>query len=115
MPKYVCLVTFTEQGLKGIAATTRRAAAFNERMEKKGVHAVITLWTVGRYDLVHVFEAPDDETAAALAFSLGSFGNVRTQTLRAFTAEEMDAVIAQVDTPYDLLRQGTPQPVGKAE
>ena len=56
-----------------------------------------------------------DETAAALAFSLGSFGNVRTQTLRAFTAEEMDAVIAQVDTPYDLLRQGTPQPVGKAE
>ena len=115
MAKYVSLVTLTEQGLKGIAATTRRASAFNERMEKKGVKPIITLWTVGRYDLVHIFEAPCDETAAALAFSLSSFGNVRTETLRAFSADEMDTIIEQIDTPYDLLRQGTPQPPPKEE
>ncbi len=103
MPQYVCLVTFTQQGLKNLAATTKRAEAFEVAAEKLGVIIKSTLWTVGRFDLVHILEAPDDDTAATMAFSLGSIGNVRTETLRAFDGGEMKEIIKNVQTPYDLL------------
>lgn len=104
MPQYVCLVTFTKQGLKNLGATTKRAKAFEDAAEKLGVEIKYTLWTVGRYDIVHILEAPDDETAASMAFSLGALGNVRTETLRAFDREEMEAIIDRVQTPFDLLK-----------
>jgi len=103
MPHYVCLVTFTQEGLKNLKATTKRARAFAEKIEKEGVTIKTTLWTVGNYDLVHIFEAPDDETAATLAFSLGAMGNVRTQTLRAFDIDEMEKILEGVYTPYDFV------------
>ncbi len=92
MANYVCLVSFTQEGLKNLKATTKRAKAFEEQAEKVGVKIKCTFWTVGRYDLVHIFEAPDDETAAAMAFSLGVVGNVRTETLRAFDIGERGAL-----------------------
>lgn len=103
MPNYVCLVTFTQEGLKNLKATTKRAAAFAKKVESKGINIKTTLWTVGRYDLVHIFEAPDDDTAAAMAFSLGVLGNVRTETLRAFEIDEMEKILEDVYTPYDLV------------
>ena len=104
MPHYVCLVSFTQEGLKNLKATTKRAKAFEEQVEKHGIKVKTTLWTVGRYDLVHIVEAPDDETAAAMAFSLGALGNVRTETLRAFDIDEMESVLENVYTPYDLVK-----------
>ncbi len=103
MPNYVCLVTFTQEGLKNLKATTKRAKAFADKVQQEGVIIKSTFWTVGRYDLVHIMEAPDDETAAAMAFSLGSLGNVRTETLRAFDIDEMEQVLEKVYTPYDLV------------
>ncbi len=103
MPNYVCLVTFTQEGLKNLKATTKRARVFSEKIESKGITIKDTYWTVGRYDLVHVFEAKDDDSAAALAFSLGVLGNVRTETLRAFNINEMETILENVYTPYDLL------------
>ena len=103
MAHYVCLVTFTDTGVKNLRKTTSRAKAFKEKMEKEGIKILQTLWTVGQFDLVHVFEAPDDEVAGTMAYTLSSYGNVRTNTMRAFTMEEMDRVIDRVQTPYDLL------------
>ncbi len=103
MPNYVCLVTFTQEGLKNLKATTKRAAAFEEKVKEHNVKIKYTLWTVGQYDIVHILEAPDDETAASMAFSLGSLGNVRTETLRAFDLNEMEKVLEKVYTPYDLV------------
>jgi uncharacterized protein with GYD domain len=105
MPKYVCLVSFTQQGLKNLGATTKRAEALQKHAEKMGVKVIHTFWTVGQYDLVHVLDAPDDRTAAGLAFSLGAVGNVRTETMRAFDREEMTEILEKVITPYDLLRE----------
>jgi len=102
--KYVCLVTFTEQGLKNLKATTARAKAFTEKCEKNGVKILQTFWTVGRYDLVHIVETDNDEIAAAMAFSLGSLGNVRTETLRAFDINDMEKILENVYTPYDLVK-----------
>jgi len=104
MPHYVCLVTFTDQGMGSIGSTTKRAQAFEEIVKELGVTIKYTLWTVGRYDLVHILEAPDDVTAASMSFSLGALGHVRTETLRGFLREEMDDVLEKVQTPYDLLK-----------
>lgn len=103
MPHYVCLVTFTQEGLKNLKATTKRAKAFAEKAESKGIKIKTTFWTVGRYDLVHILEAPNDEMAAAMAFSLGALGNVRTETLRAFDVDEMEQILEDVYTPYDFV------------
>jgi uncharacterized protein with GYD domain len=53
-------------------------------------------WTLGQYDQVCVFEAPDDETAAGVLLAADILGNIRTQTLRAFTASEMEKILASV-------------------
>ena len=106
MAKYVCLVTFTDTGVRNLRKTTARAVAFEESMKRHEIKVTHTLWTVGTIDLVHFFEAKDDTAAAAFAYSLSSLGNVRTNTMRAFDVEEMEEIVTRVDTPYDLLREG---------
>jgi len=105
MPHFVCLITFTQQGLQQLGATTKRAEAFKQRAEQLGAKVVETYWTLGMYDIVHIIEAEDAEMAASLALSSLALGNVRTHTLPAFTVEEMrDKILPKVQTPYDLLR-----------
>ena len=105
MAHFVCLVTYTQQGLQQLGATTKRAKAFEKMAEKMGAKVNTVLWTLGIYDLIICLEAPDEKTAAKVAFSLNSLGNVRTHTLTAFTGEEMtDDVLKGVQTGYDLLR-----------
>ncbi len=105
MQKYVTLVSFTEEGLKNLKDTGRRAKAFADKAKKKGVRIEQTYWTFGRYDIVHVFEAPNDEAAAAVCFALGTMGTVRTETLRAFNIDEMTDIVGEV---HDLqLDQGS--------
>ena len=105
MTHFVCLVTYTQQGLQQLGATTKRAKAFEKMAEKMGAKVNYVLWTLGMYDLVMILEAPEEKTAAKVAFSLNSLGNVRTHTLTAFTSEEMsDDVLQGVQTGYDLLR-----------
>jgi uncharacterized protein with GYD domain len=105
MPHFICLLTFTQQGLQQLGATTRRAEAFADRAEKMGAKVLATYWTLGMYDVVHIIEASDQKTAASLALSSLAVGNVRTHTLPAFTLEEMTSeILPNVQTPYDLLR-----------
>ena len=105
MAHFVCLVSYTQQGLQQLGATTKRAKAFTKMAETMGAKIGTVLWTLGAYDLVMIMEAADEKTAAQVAFSLNSLGNVRTHTLTAFTADEMnDEILGKVRTGYDLLR-----------
>lgn len=76
--------------------TTARAEAFKEMARRLGVTVKDIYWTVGLYDLVLVMEAPDEETLSTLLLSVGALGNVRTQTLRGYSAEEMNRIIANM-------------------
>jgi uncharacterized protein with GYD domain len=96
MPTYVTTIQFTEQGVKGLGDTCKRAAAFKAAAKKMGVKVSATYWTLGAFDGVIVFQAPDEETATAAMLHLGAQGNVRTQTARAFDAAEMEKILAQV-------------------
>ena len=96
MATFVMLASFTEQGVRNVKETAKRADAFKQMAEKVGVTIRDIYWTLGPYDVVAVGEAPDDETATALSLSLASLGNVRTQTLRAFSRDEIDAIVKKM-------------------
>ncbi len=93
MPTYVNLLRFTEQGVRNYQDTVDRAEAYWASIEQAGGRLLHQVWTMGDYDIVVLFEAPDDETATSLSLGVCSLGNVRTRTTRAFTAEEMRGII----------------------
>ena len=96
MPSFVMLANFTDQGIRSVKETAKRYDAFKEMAGKAGVTIKDIYWTLGHYDIVAICEAPDDETATAAFLSLGSAGNVRTQSLRAFSREEMETIIGKM-------------------
>ncbi|HEU4922571.1 MAG TPA: GYD domain-containing protein [Burkholderiales bacterium] len=96
MATYVTVGNFTDQGIRGVRDTTKRAAAVKEVAKKAGVTIKEIWWTMGQFDVIVIYEAPDDTSMSALALALGAAGNVRGQTLRAYSREEMDAVLKKM-------------------
>jgi uncharacterized protein with GYD domain len=96
MPTYIVLGNFTEQGIRNVKDTARRTENVQSMAKQAGVTLKETYWTLGAFDIVAVFEAPDDAAMAALGMSIGSLGNVRTQTMRAFSAAELQSVLGKV-------------------
>ena len=96
MPNYISLLQFTEQGSRNLKHTVTRSGAASAAAEKMGMKIIDSFWTMGAYDLVLVLEAPDDETVAAFVTKLGSLGNVKTHTMRAFSPEEMRGILAKI-------------------
>ena len=96
MPTYVALVNWTDQGIRNVRDTVDRAAKTDELAQKHGASFSQLYWTVGPHDIVAVLEAPDDESVTAFLLELGSGGNVRTTTLRAYDREEMSAIIERL-------------------
>jgi len=98
MATFITTIKFTEKGIQGIQESPKRAAAFKVAAKKMGVKVSGIYWTLGSFDGVIIFEAPDDETATAAMLSLSSNGNVQTTTARAFDAEEIEKVIGMLGT-----------------
>lgn len=96
MAIYIVLNNFTDQGIRNIKDTTKRADAVREMAKKFGVTTKEIYWTLGSYDIVDIFEAPDDASMAALLASIGAAGNVRTLTLRAFSEADMTGILAKL-------------------
>lgn len=96
MAYYVILANFTDQGIKGVKDTATRADAFKKLAAKAGMKVNTLLWTLGSHDLVVVAEAENDEAATAVSLSLAALGNVKTQTMRAFDATQMKAVLGKM-------------------
>ena len=96
MMNYVVLATFTDQGVKNAKDSPKRAEAFRQMAKTFGVTVKDIFWTQGRYDIVTVVEAPDELSATALNLSLGALGNIRTESLRAFTSEDMMKIVAKM-------------------
>jgi uncharacterized protein with GYD domain len=96
MATYILLATYTEQGIKGIKDTVKRTEAVRELAKKSGATMKESYWTLGAYDVVALFEAPDDETMTAFSLSVARLGNVKTQTMRAFSSQEMGGILGKV-------------------
>jgi uncharacterized protein with GYD domain len=94
MATYVLLISFSQKGIENIKQSPSRLAGVKGLFKSMGGELKQFYLTLGRYDAVVIGEAPDDETAAKVALSIGSAGNVRTETLRAFTEDEYKKIIA---------------------
>jgi uncharacterized protein with GYD domain len=96
MPTYIVLGNYTEQGIRGIKDTVKRTESAKQLAQQAGATLKETFWTLGQVDLVAIFEAPDDATMTAVSLSIAGHGNVRTQTLRAFSAGDIQTVLSKV-------------------
>ena len=96
MATYIVLTSFTDQGVRTAKDTTKRADGVKDLAKKFGVTVKEFYWTLGSFDVVGIFEAPDDASVTAFGLAVGSGGNVRTQTMRAFSREEMNGVLAKL-------------------
>ena len=96
MATFIVLGNFTEQGIRNIKESPKRAEAFKALAQKAGCKVKEIFWTLGHYDIVTVVEAPDTVSATALGLSVASLGNVRTETLTAFPSEEFGKILGKM-------------------
>ena len=96
MATFISLVNLTQQGIRDFKDSPDRAAKFKTMAEKVGVKVKEVYWTMGAHDVVLILEAPNDEAVTTAMLGLGSLGNVRTQTVRAFSASEMKEIVSKV-------------------
>jgi uncharacterized protein with GYD domain len=96
MATYIVLANFTDQGIRTVKDTIKRADGVRELAKQFGVTARDFYWTMGSYDVVVTFDAPDDASMTALGLSIAAAGNVRTQTLRAFARDEMNGILGRM-------------------
>ncbi len=96
MLNYVVLASFTDQGIKSIKDTTKRAEQAKEVASKFGVGMNQIYWTQGQYDIVSFCEAKDEASIAAFGLALAGQGNIRFETLRAFTRDEMNGILSKL-------------------
>jgi uncharacterized protein with GYD domain len=96
MPQYILLGNWTDQGISQVKDTVKRSEQVRQLVQQMGgqVHGIF--WTQGRYDVAARIEVPDDATMSAIALRIASQGNIRTETMRAYTAEEMSAILAKL-------------------
>ncbi|MCI0395335.1 MAG: GYD domain-containing protein [Chloroflexi bacterium] len=93
MPAYVVLTKFTDQGVRAVKDTVKRAQAAREQIEAAGGRVIGIWWLLGEFDSMLIVEMPDQEKAMQLSLAIGMQGNIRTQTLQAFSEEEMERIV----------------------
>ena len=96
MACYIMLANFTDQGIRTVKDTTKRSDAFKETAKAAGATVKDIYWTLGAYDIVATVEAKDELAMTALGLTMAKAGNIRTQTLRAFTSAEMGQILSKV-------------------
>ena len=96
MASYIVLFQFTEQGVRNVKDSPKRAVAAAETANKIGVKVTDMFWTMGAYDGVLLADAPNDEAMTAFALSVAALGNIKTQTLPAFRAREFDTILKKM-------------------
>jgi uncharacterized protein with GYD domain len=96
MPSYLVLGNWTEQGIRNMKDSPSRKDAARKAIEAAGGSMVFFYMTMGQYDLAALFELPDDDTASRVLLTLGTLGNIRTTTLKAFTEDEFASIIGSL-------------------
>jgi uncharacterized protein with GYD domain len=94
MAKFISLLNWTDQGAKDAAGTVERSEAAKALATQMG-GSLEVFWTMGQHDMVAILDFPDDETGVAFLAKVTSLGNLRSSTMRAFTADEVNAIMAK--------------------
>ena len=93
MPTYISMLHYTQQGISAIKSSPARIDAAKDAYRKAGGELKSIYLTLGQYDLVAIAEMPNDEAVARMALVLGAQGNIRSETMRAFTETEFGKIV----------------------
>ena len=96
MPTYITLVNFTKKGVENVKESPQRLDAAKNAFKRMGAELKEFYLVMGQYDIILVSEAPDDLTVAKIALTLGSLGNVRTESFRAFKEDEYREIVGSL-------------------
>jgi uncharacterized protein with GYD domain len=96
MPTYVTLISYTQRGVENMKESPARLEAAKEVFKSMGAELKAFYLAMGRYDALVISEAPDDETAAKLALTIGAAGAIRTETMRVFNEDEYRKLISEL-------------------
>lgn len=96
MATSIALSSFTDQGIRNVKDSTKHADALQDAAGKFGARMTQIYWTLGKHDLIAIIEAPDDMSATTFSPAIGMAGNVRTQTLRTFSKNEMHDILGRL-------------------
>jgi uncharacterized protein with GYD domain len=97
MAVYISLINLTEQGARTIKDDPERVRAAAKIAQREGCKLLAEWWTMGPYDAVMITEAPDDETVNRFLLGAARQGNIRTMTMRAFTPDEIEGILAGLE------------------
>lgn len=97
MATFVQLINWTDQGVRTARETIARADTYAQMLERVGGRLKDVYWTLGQYDIVAIVEAPDAETITAVSIGIAGRGNVRTTTLRGFSRDETNQILAKIE------------------
>jgi uncharacterized protein with GYD domain len=96
MPHYIALVSFTDQGIRDVKNSVQREGMVEKIAAKHKVKVLDIHWTMGKYDIIVTFDAPDDSAMSAFTLENAHLGNVRTETIRAYTREEFANIVKAI-------------------
>jgi uncharacterized protein with GYD domain len=96
VPHYISLMRWTTQGVAGLPAWRERVEEGERTITEAGGTLIGVYVTLGRYDVVEIFEAPDDEVAIEILMKLQRHGAEQTETLRAFTRQEAEDIVKRL-------------------
>ena len=96
MPTYMTLIRYTQQGIESIKDSPARLDTAKDLFKSLGAEIKSFFLTMGKYDVMVISEAPDDETTTKLAMTIGSTGAIRTETFRIFTEDEYRRLISEL-------------------
>lgn len=96
MPRYLSLISFTDQGIRAVDESIDRAEHFKSTVAEAGGQVEAIYWAVGDADGAVIFQAPDEATGAKLLLKLGHDGFVRTKTLRVYDSAEFQTIVSSV-------------------
>jgi len=96
MAAFITLFDWTEQGVRNAKETVNRGRAFGEALEAQGGRLIGIWWTLGQHDGFAIFEAADDAAATKALVAIGMAGNIRTETMRAFSEDEMESIVGDL-------------------
>lgn len=96
MPTYLIQSQWTDQGIRNVKESAKRLDIGKKKLKEMGGEIKAVYLTTGAYDMLAVAEVPSDATMAAYVLWLGSQGNLRTQTVKAFTEDEYRSIVGQL-------------------
>jgi len=96
MPTYITLINYTPKGIENVKESPNRLDAAKKVFKTMGAELKEFYLVMGRYDIIMVTEAPNEETVAKIALALGSLGNVRTESFRAFKENEYRKIVSEL-------------------